>query len=73
MNNLKTLPNLPPGSILMRIRDYLEKSNVPVFRFHQLVNSLQRGRERFEEIKELPELLRKQLSEYFGQTPLPLK
>ena len=67
------LPNLPPGSILLKIRDYLEESNIPTFRFQQLVNSLQHGRERFEEIKELPKPLREQLSEYFGQTPLPLK
>lgn len=67
------LPNLPPGSILLKIRDYLEESNIPTFRFQQLVNSLQHGRERFEEINELPKPLREQLSEYFGQTPLPLK
>lgn len=67
------LPNLPPGSILLKIRDYLKESNIPTFRFQQLVKSLQHGRERFEEIKELPKPLREQLSEYFGQTPLPLK
>ena len=69
----KMLPNLPPGTILMKIRDYLRKSNAPAFRFQQLVNSLQQGNEDFKDIKELPKQLREQLSDYFGQTPLPLK
>ena len=67
------LPNPPPGTRLAKIHEHLKSIGAPAYRFRQLVNSLhQPGVETFEDVRELPGVLRQELTEHFGRTVLPL-
>ena len=68
-----TLPNPPTGGILWQIHRYLNESEMPEYRYRQIVYALQQGIEYFREMKELPKSLREKLETQFGETPLPLK
>lgn len=66
-------PNPPTGGVLADIKAYLKATNIPDYRFKQIVQSLQHGTECFEDVKELPKSIRQKLKAKFGETPLPLK
>lgn len=66
------LPNPPTGGILAHIHSYLTQKGMPSYRYQQLVRALQQGVENFEELKELPKVVREQLITEFGASPLPL-
>lgn len=67
------LPTPPPGSILADIHEHLLRLGAAPYRFRQLVHSLQQGAESFDEVRELPEGVRRELTARFGRTVLPLK
>ena len=66
-------PNPPTGGVLADIKAYLKATDIPDYRFKQIVHSLQHGTEYFEDVKELPKSIRQKLKAKFGETPLPLK
>lgn len=72
-SRVNVLPSPPSGTILANIHEHLARTGVPSYRFRQLVLALQQGAESFDEVRELPEPLRQDLSAHFGRTILPLR
>ncbi|MFJ9031602.1 radical SAM protein [Streptomyces sp. NPDC102274] len=73
-SDVSVLPNPPPGTRLADIRACLESAGAPDYRFRQLVRCLHHQRvEHFEDLRELPTALRRELTARFGPTVFPLK
>ncbi|GEN13234.1 23S rRNA (adenine-C8)-methyltransferase [Myxococcus fulvus] len=63
----------PPPGILAEVHAFLHGLGAPAYRYHQLVTAFQRGAQGFEEVRDLPGDLRRQLVSRFGPTVLPLE
>ncbi|MFI6082039.1 radical SAM protein [Streptomyces sp. NPDC051217] len=71
--NHPALPNPPPGTRLADIHTYLAGVGAPEYRFRQLLHSLHQGAVDFDQVRELPAVLRQELTARFGPSLWPLK
>ncbi len=72
--HVAVLPQPPPGTRLAAIADHLAHANAPAYRFRQLLAAIARRDVRtFDDVRDLPAPLRRELAARFGPDVLPLR
>lgn len=64
---------IPPPGILAEVHSFLQSLGAPAYRYRQLVSAFHRGAQGFDDVRDVPSELRRQLVARFGPTVLPLE